>query len=45
MKGTVSSLGSQKGAFMLLFSVMKIEDGFRTNSLISGLPQCFAAIE
>lgn len=44
MKGTVSNLGSQKRAFILLFAVTKIKDRLGTSSLISGLPQCFTAL-
>jgi len=38
MKGALSSSGSWKGAFVLLFSVTQVKGGFRTASLISGLP-------
>lgn len=45
MKGTIGSLGSQrKRAFILLFAVVKVKDGLDTNSIISGLPQCFAIL-
>ena len=44
MKGTIGSLGSQKRAFILLCAVTKNNYGLDTNSLISGLPWCFATI-
>lgn len=45
MKGTIGNLDSQnKRAFILLFAMAKIKDGLDTNSLIFGLPQCFATL-